>query len=195
MMIKTLASGSRGNAYYISDGQTSLLLECGISLNDLLVGTDFNLSQVKGVLVSHQHNDHCKSVNDCIRLGLDVYAPNAVFETKKASGHRCKPVTPFKGFTVGSFFILPFDCNHDCVNYGYLIHSNYSEERLLFFTDTYMVKYKFPGVTHIMAECNYSLEAVDYSVKQGYIPAEIKKRLIMSHMSIDNLLVFLRQTI
>ena len=32
MEIKTLASGSTGNAYLVGDGTTTLLLECGISM-------------------------------------------------------------------------------------------------------------------------------------------------------------------
>lgn len=192
MIIKAIASGSKGNAYYITDGKTPLLLECGIPIKELQIGTGFKLSQVGGVLISHQHNDHCKSISDCIRAGLDVYAPSEVYKVKKVKGRRCKEIHPLKGFTVGTFYILPFECDHDCVNYGFLLHSNHSGERLLYFTDTYMVKYKFDGVTHIMAECNYSVEAVDYSIAHGYIPASLKERLKMSHMSIDNLLEFLK---
>ena len=192
MNIKSLASGSKGNAYYISDGQTPLLIECGISIRELQKGTEFKLSRMQGILVSHGHNDHCKAVHDCIRAGLDIYAPPEVFRSKKIHGHRCKPVTPFKGFNIGSLFVLPFDCVHDCVNFGYLLHSNHSGERLLYFTDTCMVRYRFGGITHIMAECNYSLEAVDRNVALGYIPESLKERLITSHMSIDNLLEFFK---
>lgn len=36
MEIKTLASGSTGNAYLVGDGTTTLLLECGISMRELM---------------------------------------------------------------------------------------------------------------------------------------------------------------
>ena len=60
-------------------------------------------------------------------------------------------------------------------------------EKLLYFTDTYFVKYRFTGCTHIMAECNYSKEALQRSVAAGYIPIERVPRLMRSHMSLEHL--------
>ena len=53
--IKTLASGSTGNAYHISDGSTSLLIECGIPIAKIKQGLNYRLSGVDGCLISHQH--------------------------------------------------------------------------------------------------------------------------------------------
>jgi len=192
MIIKPLASGSRGNAYCVSDGQTTVLIECGIPAAELQKGTGFNLSRLQGILISHGHNDHCRAIHDCIRVGPDIYAPAEVFAAKGVHGNHCNAVQPFKGFHIGTFFVLPFDCVHDCVNYGYLLHSNHSGGRLIYFTDTCMVKYRFDGLTHIMGECNYSLEAVIRSIELGYIPASMKERLKTCHMSIDSLLEYLR---
>ena len=35
MTFTSLASSSRGNAYVVSDGETTLLLECGLSFREL----------------------------------------------------------------------------------------------------------------------------------------------------------------
>ena len=54
MDIKVLASGSSGNSYRISDGSTSLLLECGIKYNEIQRRLNYNVS-VTGCLISHSH--------------------------------------------------------------------------------------------------------------------------------------------
>jgi phosphoribosyl 1,2-cyclic phosphodiesterase len=55
MIIKSIASGSSGNCYKISDGKTSLLLECGIPIKKIKLGCDFDLSDILGCLVTHEH--------------------------------------------------------------------------------------------------------------------------------------------
>jgi phosphoribosyl 1,2-cyclic phosphodiesterase len=95
--------------------------------------------------------------------------------------------------TVGTLKILPFDVQHDSPEpLGFLIVSNETSEKLLYFTDTYYLKYKFQGLTHIMAECNYDMETIQRSVDAGYIPMELVPRLIKSHMSLDHLLDLLK---
>ena len=58
MLVKALASSSAGNCYLISDGSSSLLLECGIPLKDIRrKGVD--LLGLSGCLISHEHgNSH-----------------------------------------------------------------------------------------------------------------------------------------
>lgn len=74
MDIKVLASGSSGNAYTISDGETSLLLDAGISLRDIQTGTGFRVRQLAGAFITHEHRDHSKAAKDLARLGVDIYS-------------------------------------------------------------------------------------------------------------------------
>ena len=87
-------------------------------------------------------------------------------------------------------FLLPFQQNYDTT--GFLLTSAATGEKLLYFTDTYFVRYRFTGLTHIMAECNYSKEGLEHSVREGYIPIERVPRLMKSHMSLEHLLEMLR---
>ena len=43
MEVKVLASGSSGNAYRISDGETALLLDAGIPLKAIQAGLGFRV--------------------------------------------------------------------------------------------------------------------------------------------------------
>ena len=55
MNIKTIASSSRGNCYLIKDCNTSLLIECGLSIGAMQKAIDYKLHEVEGCLISHEH--------------------------------------------------------------------------------------------------------------------------------------------
>ena len=83
---------------------------------------------------------------------------------------------------IGTMTIFPFDVQHDAAEpLGFVITSSVTGERVLFFTDTYYVKYVFPCVDIIMGECNYSLDTMQSR----------RDRLFESHMSLDNFLELL----
>ncbi|MFA6662017.1 MAG: MBL fold metallo-hydrolase [Bacilli bacterium] len=199
MEIKALASGSTGNCYILNDGSSTILLDAGIPIQTIRIGCEFKLFEVSGALISHRHNDHSKSVCDLLKAGIDVYATEDVFEAKKAAGHCCKTITSGidngrlkRWLQLGTFKVMPFDCHHDVPNLGFYIHSTATNENLLYFTDTYYITYLFPDLHYIMAEANYSSEAINKSIADGRIPVELKKRLVQSHMSIDNLVAMLK---
>lgn len=193
MDIKILASGSSGNAYRVSDGKTTLLLDAGIPIKSIQVGCEFKASQLDGCLVTHSHGDHSKAVKDLAKLGVDVYTSRGTMDACGFAGHRIHAAKALKEIAVGTFKILPFDVQHDAPEpLGFLLASTETGEKLLYFTDTYYIKYRFQGLTHIMAECNYDEESVRQSVSAGYIPVELATRLVKSHMSLDHLLDMLK---
>lgn len=192
MDIKVIASGSSGNAYLVSDGSTTLLLDAGIPLKEIQIGSNFRLNEVSAALITHEHKDHSKAARDLATRGVDVYASAGTLKACNLVGHRFHAVTAHRAFDVGTFRILPFDVQHDVVEpLGFLCVSR-NGEKLLYFTDTYYIKYRFKGLTHIMAECNYSEEGIRRSVEAGHIPIELVSRLVKSHMSLDTLLDMLR---
>ena len=96
-------------------------------------------------------------------------------------------------FTVGTFRVLPFDIQHDAPEpLGFLLKSTITDEKLLYFTDTYYLKYKFSGITHILCEANYDPDILLRRVELGEVPGMLADRVISSHMSIDHLEDFLR---
>jgi phosphoribosyl 1,2-cyclic phosphodiesterase len=192
MEIKALASSSKGNCYLVSDGETSLLLECGIRYSDIQKGLNYQVSQVDGCLISHEHGDHGKAVKEVMKAGINVYTSQGTAEALGASGHRVKTIESKKPFTVGTWTILPFEVEHDAAEpLGFLL-ANKQGEKLLFATDTYYIKYMFPGLTHIMVEANYSMDILKENIEAGRVPAVMKKRLMRSHFSLENVKEFLK---
>lgn len=188
MNIEVFASGSSGNAYRISDGETTLLLDAGIPIKALRMKCGFNLSRLDGCLITHSHQDHCKAVKDLARAGVDIYTSAGTIAACGLAGHRIKAVKAICPFTVGTFVVLPFDVQHDAPEpLGFLIESKRTGDKLIYFTDTYYIKYRFTGLTHIMAECNHDKESIARAVRAGYTPIERLARLYKSHMSFEHL--------
>lgn len=188
MEIQVIASGSTGNAYRISDGKTALLLDAGIPFAAIQRGLRFRIRQLSACLVTHAHSDHVRGAKELARNGIDIYISSGAADAAGLLGHRIHRVTALQKFTVESFEILPFDVQHDTPEpLGFFIHSTFTGERLLYFTDTYYLKYTFPGLTHIMGECNHSREGIHDSIEAGRITTDLASRLVKSHMSIDRL--------
>lgn len=193
MEIKVIASGSGGNATYISDGVTALLLDAGISYSDLQKGTGFRLSSVAGCLVTHAHMDHSKAVKDLAKRGITVYSSNGTFDYLKLQGHRFKVVNALDVFDIGTFKVKPFDVIHDVPEpLGFLVKSTETGEKLLYFSDTAYVRYSPEGLTHIIAECNHGEYELRRSVSEGIIAPELAKRITRNHISVERLIDFLK---
>ncbi len=190
--IVPLASGSRGNCYHITDGSTPLLLECGIPFRVIQKGLNFKVSEIAGCLVSHEHQDHCKAIRDMMKAGIDCYMSQGTAEALGLSGHRVHIIKARQRFRIGTWTILPFETQHDAAEpLGFLL-ANQDGERLLYATDTYFIRYRFRGLTHIAVECNYSLDILKRNVEAGLVPKEQKSRILKSHFSLGNVKGFLK---
>ncbi|MGM8212606.1 MBL fold metallo-hydrolase [Virgibacillus sp. W0430] len=190
--ITTLASSSKGNCYHVTDGSTPLLLECGISFKEIQIALEFKTSSIKGCLVSHEHKDHTKGLKEVLRAGINCYMSQGTADAEGIKHHRIKVVENKRQFTIGTWTILPFDVEHDVSEpYGFLLQ-NKAGEKLLFATDTFYVRYKFKGLTHIMIEANYSKDILNENISTGRVHKGMKKRLIRSHFSLENVKEFLK---
>lgn len=188
MDIKIIASGSSGNCYQICDGSTALLLDCGITIKRIECALDFRLHLVSGVMVTHCHEDHIKAAKDIAGRGIPVYASKGTLEEKNLTGIFFKAIQHKESFKIGTFTIMPFDVEHDAPEpLGFFIKSSVTGEKLLYFTDTYYLKYKFKGINYLMAECNYSRKTMD-----EHLNPVLKNRIIESHMSLETLLDMLK---
>lgn len=192
MKLKVLASGSKGNCYLLQLKDETLILECGIRFREIVEGLDFNLENVVGCLVTHEHKDHSKAIKYLNMDGIDVYASKGTFESLGIEHHRAKVIESEKLFKVGNFTIMPFETKHDAKEpLGFLI--NHKEiGNLLFITDSYYCEYNFNNLNHILVECNYSKNILDENIENGVIPVSLRNRIVKSHFSLNNVIDFLK---
>ena len=188
---KVYASGSKGNLYTAGDGQTKLMIECGLPWKKIQQALEFRTSEISACLVSHSHLDHCCAVKDLLRNGINCYMSAETAKALEISGHNVKMIEHLKLFEIGSWKILPFPLEHDVSNTGYLL-ANADNEKLLFITDSFYCRYKFSGVNIIACECNYSAEILAANVADGLIHPSMEKRLLKSHFSLEKVVEFLK---
>lgn len=197
MDIQCIGSGSSGNCYRISDNQTSLLIECGLRFKTIQKALDFKTTDIKGCLISHQHGDHIKGLKDVLKHGINCYIgelerDDLIAKSEDYDNFRLKGIEPLQIFKIGTFTILPFDVQHDTSQpLGYLIQSD-NGEKLLFATDTYYIEYYFTGVTHMLIECNNSIDILHKNAEKSEIAAFVNERVEHSHFSLENLISFLK---
>jgi len=190
--IQTIASSSKGNCHLINDGSTQILLDCGIAFKEIQKALDFKTSGLAGILISHEHGDHAKGIKDAIKAGIDCFMTQGTADALGVNGYRVRLIQPKTQFKLGTWIVLPFNVQHDAADpVGFLL-ANQSGEKQLYATDTYYIRYRFNGLTHIMIEVNHSRDILEANVRSGVVPVAMKKRLLRSHMNLETAKDFLR---
>ncbi len=194
MTLLVLGSSSSGNAYLLrSSTGEMLLIECGIKRSLLLDALGYDLLNLSGCLLSHEHGDHSREAKWVIDRSIPLYCSRGTAEAiKLGNSHLIRPLVSKTPVKIGSFSVLPFDVKHDAVEpLGFLI-DHPEMGRLLFVTDSYLLKYKFSGVSHWLIECNYNQEILQSRMDSGAVHPAQYKRTLKSHMGYDACLKTLR---
>lgn len=187
MRFESLASSSSGNAYIVSDNDTRILLECGVSLKKLQKLSGFSLSEFQACLVTHDHKDHANSVKELIERGMEVFMSQGTAEALETEAATL--IEAMEQFNVGSLDVVPFTTFHDAKEpLGFLIKSRVDGDVLAFATDTVNLRYKFPGLNILAIEANYDKNILERCER---IPEKVRYRITNSHMEIDTLCDYL----
>lgn len=127
-----LASGSKGNSIYFGSKNAKILIDAGISFNQLklrLSQINVNIEDIEAVLITHEHVDHVyglKLISE--KLNIPVLANS---DTAKGIYDNLNILPKFKIFTTSEEFefkdmqILPFSIQHDTLDpIGFIIKTN-----------------------------------------------------------------------
>ena len=184
MKLKVLGSSSKGNGYILDNGTEALQIEAGLSISETKKILDFGISRLKGVLVSHQHGDHCARAKDFLKNYIPVFTNGDTAEYLRTQSKNIISLKQFehnKEFHIGNFKVLPFELKHDVECSGFLI--NHKEMgNLLFVTDTIYIPYTFKNLSHILIEANYSEDIFN---EKADLSGFVNKRTITGHLNID----------
>lgn len=122
LSLKSLASGSSGNAYLLQAGSTTILIDCGLSARQIatyLRERNIDPRSLDAVLVTHEHSDHIKGLKTLTRR-YDVPAfcsKNTYLAVERITGeipHR--HLTTGGTTSIGEVQVLSFAISHDAAD-------------------------------------------------------------------------------
>jgi len=184
------ASSSKGNLYEVESLGRRILVDCGLSWKKVLRAISHDLTTVDGILLTHRHGDHSKSIVEATTKGcLDVYSSKETLDkVHPPASRRIHYIEAEKPFKIGPFDVYPFEVIHSDIhgnvhNLGFII-TDETGDRLLFAIDTtYIPVVLQTKITHLAIEANYDEIRLIQSVEEGNLPDFISDRIRRSHMN------------
>ncbi len=189
MRLMNLASGSTGNSSYVGEGNTHVLIDCGISLKRIKEGLDrinVGLGDLDAVFISHEHTDHISSLGALIRkTGLTVYGTAGTLEELSKTGNI--PSEGFKEikydvpFELGRLLIDPIRISHDAAEpaaYRFAAVSFNDGVSVAVMTDLgyydAYIEEKLEAVSAMLIESNHDIRMLE----AGPYPYPLKQRIL-----------------
>ncbi len=187
----SLISGSSGNATFVSDGKTKILIDCGMSgsrLKEALSGIDVDISTLNAVLITHEHSDHIKGLGVLARkYNIPVFATFKTFSGMKNIGEFDDALkNSIKDeLEIGGIGIRAFSIPHDAadpVGYNFFIDNT----KLSLATDIGKMNddvfESIKGSKYVILESNHDVDIL----RLGSYPYSLKKRILSPYGHLSN---------
>lgn len=194
-----LASGSAGNAAFLSTSKTRVLIDAGLSVKELtrrLAEIGEKPEDVDAVLITHEHSDHISGLPVLVRARAKQKKPIAVFVSRLTAPmidwegmDSPPPVEHFQSgsdWTVGDVKVQSFGIPHDAEDpVGFCLEAEGVKVGIAtdlgYIPDS--IKYHLRGVHFLLFESNHAIEML----KVGPYPWSVKQRVMSrkGHLSND----------
>ena len=193
MKIVNLGSGSKGNCTLVKTDETNILIDAGLPITEIetkLLYLGIEPGDVDGILITHEHSDHIKSVERLSKkYHIPVYAHHLEWGTldqKITILPQLKKVFDDEDFYVGDFTVASFKLSHDanlCV--GYSIFNRGGKFSIA--TDLGVcpkeVVEKLKGSNVVLLEANHDEKLLANNDKYPFV---LKKRILSSKGHLSN---------
>ncbi len=182
---KIIATGSSGNAYLLNN---ELLLDAGISIKKILKASGFSIPKI---LITHEHQDHAKSVNAMLKYGAEIYMTQGTQIALGVKDINIKIVEENKTYQIGRYQVTPFKSYHDAIEpVNYQIKAD--GLKALYITDTKDIPYNFIGITHLLLEINHTKETIIKNQMLSTDNPDYYKRAGETHLSDETAIKWLK---
>ncbi|PTX92913.1 metal-dependent hydrolase [Spartobacteria bacterium LR76] len=189
----TLGSGSAGNSMLVRGASTAFLVDAGLSARQLSVrlqACGVQVEDLSGVLLTHEHQDHCGGLKVLMsRYRFPVYCNPLTARAMSDAGFPHANWQLFQNgsaFTLSEFSILPFQVPHDAADpVGFRISARGACLGVL--TDLgYATRNIFDvlkGIHGLFIETNYDEAMLQRDLRR---PWSVKQRIQSRHGHLSN---------
>lgn len=187
----SLISGSSGNASFISDGKTNLLIDCGMSglkLKEALNAIDVLPESIDALLITHEHIDHTKGAGVISRrYNIPIYATEGThisMDAGKIADENIRIVSENVTCDINGIGVTPFAIPHDArqpVGYTFSVGSEkYAVATDIGKMNTDILNH-ITGSKNVILESNHDIEML----RCGSYPFPLKQRILgeLGHLS------------
>ncbi len=190
--LHSIISGSSGNCSLVTDGETNILVDCGVSgkrILNALRSLDIAPEEVSAIVVTHEHIDHTRGVGVLARkLKVPVYATagtHGAMEVGRLPDEQCHIVAADTRYSLGDIAFTPFEIPHDASEpCGYTFTDG--ETQVAVATDmgcmTDDLFSHISGSKSIILESNHDVEML----KTGPYPYNLKRRILGDYGHLSN---------
>jgi len=203
-----LFSGSKGNSSFFDTADTRVLVDAGVTMQQLksgleAIGSDF--SEIHAILVTHEHIDHIKGLGPVARkYGIPIYATPGTWTAIRLQGRcgefpaRCVvEFEPNRAFTVRGVRVVPFSTSHDAADPTGFAFDN-GRRKVGLMTDTGVVpsaaREALRGARTVILESNHDPEMLKANLRY---PETLKARIAgrRGHLSNADSAAFLAELV
>ena len=194
---QSFGSGSSGNCCYLGTVNGGLLIDAGIredAVEMMLKSNGIGMHMIKGILLTHDHNDHIKYVYKFLRnyKGISLFCTNRVMNgimRHNNVSRRIKdyhvPIFKEIPFKVCDFEVTAFEVSHDGTdNMGFSVC--YQDRPFVLATDmgvvTTRARYYMERAHYLVVESNYDRRMLI----DGRYPEHLKARIMTSTGHMEN---------
>jgi phosphoribosyl 1,2-cyclic phosphodiesterase len=192
MRVCVLASGSGGNAIYVQQGATRVLIDAGLSGREIdarLRSIDVDVSKLMGIVVSHEHGDHISGVGVLARkVRCPVWLTRGTFgagRSKFKGRERIRFFDNDEAFVIGDLSFQPFAISHDASDPVNFVVDD-GQSRVGIATDMGTVSLlayeRLSTADLVVLEANYDHEML----MSGTYPWSLKQRINGSRGHLEN---------
>lgn len=195
MELIVLGSGSSGNTAVLRSGDTTILIDAGLSARrtlQRLASAGLDPGQISAILLTHEHGDHAGGLPVLLQsLRCPVYATRLTAEEVRGQDPRnaaaeWRLFTTGNSFTLASLQVTAFSVPHDAADpVGFTIRHESVSIGIL--TDlghvTKSVVHHVTGVDCLFVEANHDEQLLQSDTKR---PFSIKQRIMSPHGHLSN---------